>query len=101
MRTGHGRRPPMNGTFAAAGTRNLTGLSAVVTGGSRGLGLLIAERLLARGCAVTIAARDEEELERARELLARDRPDAAVRTARCDVTDRSQVTALMRDAADA
>lgn len=91
----------MNGLFAPAGTQRLAGLSAVVTGGSRGLGLLVADRLLARGCAVTIAARDEYELERARELLVRDRPGAEVRIARGDVTDRDQVASLMREAADA
>jgi NAD(P)-dependent dehydrogenase (short-subunit alcohol dehydrogenase family) len=85
--------------FAPAGTRSLDGLSAVVTGGSRGLGLLIAEQLVARGCAVTIAARDGDELDRAREYLTRDRDGAAVRTARCDVADRGQMTALMQDAA--
>ncbi|MBY8882300.1 SDR family NAD(P)-dependent oxidoreductase [Streptomyces sp. PLK6-54] len=79
----------------------LTGLSAVVTGGSRGLGLLLAEQLLRRGCAVTVAARDEEELDRAREFLLRQRPGGRVRTAVCDVTDRAAVAALMGGAADA
>ncbi|MFI0900461.1 SDR family NAD(P)-dependent oxidoreductase [Streptomyces sp. NPDC020983] len=91
----------MKGLFDPGGKQGLTGLSAVVTGGSRGLGLRIADRLLARGCAVTIAARDAGELERARGLLLRDHPGAAVRTVRCDVTDRGQVAALMRQAADA
>ncbi|MFG2647855.1 SDR family NAD(P)-dependent oxidoreductase [Streptomyces sp. NPDC048436] len=40
-------------------TGSLDGLSALVTGGSRGLGLLIADQLVRRGCAVTLAARDE------------------------------------------
>ncbi|WP_407563902.1 SDR family NAD(P)-dependent oxidoreductase [Streptomyces sp. 184] len=43
----------------------LRGLSVLVTGGSRGLGLLLAGECMARGCAVTIAARDREELDRA------------------------------------
>ncbi|WP_052397507.1 SDR family NAD(P)-dependent oxidoreductase [Streptomyces sp. NRRL F-5123] len=91
----------MNGLFTPAGKQGLAGLSAVVTGGSRGLGLLVAGQLLDRGCAVTIAARDGEELERARELLLDDRPGADVRIVRCDVTDRVQVADLMREAADA
>jgi NAD(P)-dependent dehydrogenase (short-subunit alcohol dehydrogenase family) len=91
----------MDGLFAPKGDRSLKGLSAVVTGGSRGLGLLVADRLLARGCAVTIAARDEEELARARGQLLRDHPEGSVRAVRCDVTDRGQVTALMREAAAA
>lgn len=80
---------------------SMSGLSAVVTGGSRGLGLLLAEQLLIRGCAVTIAARDEEELGRARQFLTESRPDACVRTAPCDVTDRATVASLMTHAAEA
>ncbi|MEU1598874.1 SDR family oxidoreductase [Streptomyces sp. NPDC005708] len=80
---------------------SLAGLSAVITGGSRGLGLLLAEQLLIRGCAVTIAARDEQELDRARELLTRGRPGARVHGVPCDVTDRAMVASLMADAADA
>ena len=40
------------------------GCSAVVTGGSRGLGLLVARELGRQGARVTVAARDEAELER-------------------------------------
>ena len=83
------------------GESALAELSAVVTGGSRGLGLLLAEQLLRRGCAVTVAARDEEELARAREFLVQGRPGGRVRTVACDVTDRSAVAALMSGAADA
>ncbi|MGW2938339.1 SDR family NAD(P)-dependent oxidoreductase [Streptomyces sp. NPDC001156] len=79
----------------------MTGLSAVVTGGSRGLGLLLAEQLLIRGCAVTIAARDEEELGRARDFLTGGRPGARVREVRCDVTDPAAVESLMAGTADA
>lgn len=82
-------------------TDSLAGLSAVVTGGSRGLGLLLAERLLDRDCRVTIAARDDEELDRARALLTRSHPDDRVARVRCDVTDREAVAALMRAAGDA
>jgi NAD(P)-dependent dehydrogenase (short-subunit alcohol dehydrogenase family) len=76
------------------GRRPLDGLSALVTGGSRGLGLLIARELLDRGCSVTVAARDAAELGRAAGLLgaAEGRP---VRTAVCDVGDRAAVAALV------
>ena len=48
------------------------GRVALVTGGSRGLGLLIARELGAQGAKVMIAARDEDELSRAKaDLLAR------------------------------
>ncbi|MER5889700.1 SDR family NAD(P)-dependent oxidoreductase [Streptomyces sp. NPDC001941] len=77
----------------------LGGLSAVVTGGSRGLGLLLADELLRRGCAVTVAARDEPELKRAADLLRHRRPGAAVRTAVCDVREREAVVRLFDEAA--
>lgn len=77
-------------------TRPLDDLSALVTGGSRGLGLLLAEQLAAQGAAtVTIAARDRDELERAAELL-RERTSATIRVAVCDVRERATVGELMR-----
>lgn len=48
---------------------NLRGRTALVTGGSRGLGLLIAHELLRRGAKVAIAARDADELARAEDHL--------------------------------
>lgn len=57
---------------------DLTGRSALVTGGSRGIGRAIAAELLARGAAVTITARKAEPLEAAAaELRARYCGDAA------------------------
>ncbi|WAL99697.1 SDR family NAD(P)-dependent oxidoreductase [Streptomyces sp. Je 1-369] len=73
-----------------------TGLSACVTGGSRGLGLLIADQLAARGCAVTLAARDREELEQARSRLLGRHPGAVVDIVVCDVRDQDEVRSLMR-----
>ncbi|MET7683417.1 SDR family NAD(P)-dependent oxidoreductase [Streptomyces sp. NPDC005423] len=75
---------------------SLHGLSAVVTGGSRGLGLLLADELLRRGCRVTLAARDDAELRRARALLRRRHPEGSVRTAVTDVRDRQDVAGLFR-----
>lgn len=61
---------------------------ALVTGGSRGLGFLLAERLLAEGCRVAICARDEETLARARKRLG---DDDRVLALPCDVADPEQV----------
>jgi NAD(P)-dependent dehydrogenase (short-subunit alcohol dehydrogenase family) len=68
---------------------DLGGRVALVTGGSRGLGLLTARELARAGCRVAICARDPEELERARAFLAREGAEALALT--CDVTDREQV----------
>ncbi|WP_037074560.1 SDR family oxidoreductase [Pseudonocardia spinosispora] len=54
---------------------DLTGRTAIVTGGSRGIGYAIAAELLARGAAVTITARKPEELTAAAEQLAAGAPD--------------------------
>jgi NAD(P)-dependent dehydrogenase (short-subunit alcohol dehydrogenase family) len=45
------------------------GKIALITGGSRGLGLVLARHIAAEGARVVICARDEEELERARQDL--------------------------------
>lgn len=68
----------------------LNGLAALVTGGSRGLGLLLCARLALRGCRVTMAARDAEELRRGAEWV-KEQTGATVHTAVCDVRDRGAV----------
>jgi NAD(P)-dependent dehydrogenase (short-subunit alcohol dehydrogenase family) len=75
-----------------ASAASLNGRVAVVTGGSRGLGLLVARGLLREGCRVAILARDAERLERARGMLA---PDGEALAVACDVGDREQVTAAL------
>ena len=45
------------------------GKSVVITGGSRGLGLVMARQLAAEGARLTLVARNEEELHRAVEDL--------------------------------
>ncbi|WP_406725688.1 SDR family oxidoreductase [Streptomyces sp. GD-15H] len=77
---------------------SVRGPSAVVTGGSRGLGLLLADQLAARHYAVTIVARDGEELTRAAELLRR-RRGTRIRTAVCDVRDREAVRDMLGEIA--
>jgi NAD(P)-dependent dehydrogenase (short-subunit alcohol dehydrogenase family) len=73
----------------------LRGRTALVTGGSRGLGFAIADELLREGARVVICARDPERLERARSLLAERGGD--VRALRCDVGDREQVERMVAE----
>ncbi len=64
------------------------GRTVVITGGSRGLGLLLARHLAAEGARLALLARDAEELRRAEEEL---RPGAEVLALPCDVRDGAQV----------
>ncbi|MBA3496223.1 MAG: SDR family oxidoreductase [Gemmatimonadota bacterium] len=71
----------------------LRGRVVLVTGGSRGLGLVLARELVALGAKVAICARDEAELERARaDLEARGGQIVALP---CDITERRQVDAML------
>lgn len=74
---------------------DFAGRIVVITGGSRGLGLLIARQLVAEGAHVTIAARDQAELDRAYgELTAR---GAKVHAVACDVGNREEAERLIHD----
>lgn len=66
---------------------DLHGEVAVVTGASRGLGLLLARELAGQGCPLVICARDAAELERAADELRA--VGAEVTTVACDVTDEA------------
>jgi NAD(P)-dependent dehydrogenase (short-subunit alcohol dehydrogenase family) len=73
----------------------LAGKVVLITGGSRGLGHLLARLAAAEGARVVICARDPIELERAR-LNLRDR-GAQVLALPCDVTEPTQVQALVAE----
>jgi short-subunit dehydrogenase len=77
--------------------RSIAGRNVLVTGGSRGLGLVISRELITEGCTVAICARDQAELDTARtelELLA---GKGAVVAIQCDVTDRTQVDDMVEE----
>jgi len=84
-------------TAAGALTRppetDLRGQVALVTGGSRGLGLALSRELAHHGCRLAICARDETELAVARADLAT--MGAEVLAVPCDVADRAQVASLV------
>ncbi|HEY6098754.1 MAG TPA: SDR family oxidoreductase, partial [Anaeromyxobacter sp.] len=77
------------------GRIELRGRVAIVTGGSRGLGLVLARELGHRGVRVVVCARDEEELERARASLTAEGIDATALPV--DVTDADGMTGLVAD----
>lgn len=66
---------------------------AIITGGSRGLGLEIARELVERGTRVAICARTESDLVTARDELTRAGQD--VLAIACDVRDTSQVQRMV------
>lgn len=77
------------------GRIELKGKIAVITGGSRGLGLVLARELGRRGMRVVICARDEEELERARAGLAAGGVDATALPV--DVADAEGMAGMIAD----
>jgi NAD(P)-dependent dehydrogenase (short-subunit alcohol dehydrogenase family) len=66
---------------------NMRGRVAIITGGSRGLGLLMARHLRNDGARLALFARNREELMRAKEEL----DGAGVLAITCDVSERTQV----------
>lgn len=76
--------------------QDLAGRTALVTGGSRGLGFALAQELAASGARVALCARGEEALERARERL--EAGGADVLATRCDVSRRDEVDAWVAEA---
>ena len=83
----------LNRLARASRAIDFAGASVLIFGGSRGLGLEIARQLAAEHAHVMLAARDNEELERARaDLAARGLPAA---TLSCDIRDRLQVDAAI------
>src|SRR5204863_1937596 len=83
----------INRGLRTARAMDFRGRSVVITGGSRGLGLLLARELGRQGARITLAARDESELERAREDLTGRGVDVAV--AACDVRRRDEAARLV------
>jgi short-subunit dehydrogenase len=70
---------------------NFKGQSVVITGGSRGLGLAVAQVLAAEGARLTLLARDAQELEHARHKILTQFPNAEVLIITCDVIDTERI----------
>ena len=75
---------------------NLYGQTVFITGGSRGLGLALAEEFARKGCRVAICARDPEELLNARQQL--ERLGTEVMAMACDVSQREEIEHVIQAA---
>ena len=76
----------------------LEGRKAIVTAGSRGIGLSIAELLADQGCDIAICARGEEALQAARKNL--EARGAKVHTASLDVSDGDALESFVQTAGE-
>lgn len=79
------------------GRFELRGKSALITGGSRGLGLEIARVMVEKGAHVMLVARSADELDRALDELEHVRSDDSARLMRqvCDLRDPSSIRAML------
>ncbi|WP_347158910.1 SDR family NAD(P)-dependent oxidoreductase [Pontibacter chitinilyticus] len=68
---------------------NFKGRVVLITGGARGLGLVMARQLAQEGARLVLCSRNERQLEEARQELAGKGADVLVR--QCDVKDEQQV----------
>ncbi len=78
--------------------KKLQGQVAIITGGSRGLGVGVAERLIAAGASITITARSAEQLAAEADRLRAF--GAQVLTVTADVSDPEQVQAVVDQTID-
>ena len=76
-------------------TCSFAGKVILITGGSRGLGLVLARQFCAEGARVALLARDPDELAKAREEL--ERRGAKVLTISCDLLDRAKIGAAVQE----
>ena len=79
---------------ATAPSFSFASKACLITGGSRGLGLIMARRICAEGGRVALLARDVDELNRAQAELAARGGDVAV--VPCDLLDRAQIEKAIR-----
>ena len=79
---------------------DLSGKTALITGGSSGLGLAIAREFVMCGAAVCILARDSRQVDTAVDQLSQARSSKAVGYA-CDITDHEQTGEVLRQATEA
>jgi short-subunit dehydrogenase len=84
-----------NAVYRALNRYDLKGKVVLITGGSRGLGLVLARQLAAKGARLAICARTPEQLGQAHIEL--ESAGAEVMSMTVDVTDQRQVQAMIID----
>jgi 3-oxoacyl-[acyl-carrier protein] reductase len=72
---------------------------AIITGGARGIGFAVAQRLLKSGADVALLDQDAERLASSREILQREHPTRRVEGLALDLTQAEAVDAAMADVA--
>jgi NAD(P)-dependent dehydrogenase (short-subunit alcohol dehydrogenase family) len=83
-----------HGTSKSSSGSRLLGKVAVVTGGSRGIGLAIASALVSEGCEVLITGRNQQTLEQAAAELGREGGNGRILAVECDIRDNEAVTRM-------
>src|SRR5450759_51482 len=73
----------------------LKNINALITGGSQGLGKVIAEHFLREGANVVLCARSEKDLLATRDELVKKFPSQKVFAKTCDVSNEAQVNNLI------
>ncbi|MBO9666839.1 MAG: SDR family NAD(P)-dependent oxidoreductase, partial [Bdellovibrio sp.] len=71
--------------------RSLRGAVVLISGGSRGLGLVLAKQYAAEGASICLLARDDDELRRAQNIIFSQFPETIVHIKVCDSTKLPQV----------
>ncbi len=87
-----------NAVARARRAYDFSGRTVVITGGSRGLGLVMARQFAAEGAFLVLAARKDDEPDRAERALREQ--GATVLTVPCDVTDELSVRRMIAEATD-
>src|SRR6266550_1109460 len=74
------------------------GQVVLITGGSRGLGLLLSHEFARQGAKLAVCARNEQELAQAHQQL--EQHGAEVMTIPCDISDRAQAENMVNQATE-
>nr|WP_295903450.1 SDR family oxidoreductase [uncultured Bdellovibrio sp.] len=80
--------------------RTFKGAVVVISGGSRGLGLVLAEKFAKAGASLALLARDEAELRRAQNIIQHRYPETLVHCFVCDCTKTDDINYTVSDILD-